>query len=139
MRTPDAVSPRQYPSKNALMAPSARSNKACLNEVSQPRHSLRGFRLGTASAPAHPRSDVATWQQLVYKLYDSIDTTFTATQLCLNIGACQPLGSWASGQKRRSVMWQYVVDLPKNNVGTFYHFIPRHRIINCFFIETTTK
>ena len=51
-RTPDAVSPRQYPPKNALMAPFARSNKAGLNEVSQPCHSLRGFRLGTASAPS---------------------------------------------------------------------------------------
>ena len=53
-QTPDAVSPRQYPSKNALMAPSARSNKVGLNEVSKPCHSLRGFRLGTASAPAVP-------------------------------------------------------------------------------------
>ncbi len=50
-RTFDTTSPRQYPSKNALMAPSARSNKACLNEISQPCRSLRGFRLGTASAP----------------------------------------------------------------------------------------
>ena len=33
------------------MAPSARSNKVGLNEISQPCRSLRGFRLGTASAP----------------------------------------------------------------------------------------
>ena len=51
-RAPDATSPRQCPTKNALMAPSARSNKACLNEVSQPHRSLRGFRLDTASAPS---------------------------------------------------------------------------------------
>ena len=29
------------------------------------------------------RSDVATWQQLVDKLYDSLDTTFTATHCML--------------------------------------------------------
>ena len=52
LRTPDAISPRQCPTKNGLIPPSARSNKACLNEVSQPRRSLRGFRLDTASAPS---------------------------------------------------------------------------------------
>ena len=41
------------------------------------------FRLYTASPPAHPRSDVATWQQLVDKLYDCLDTTFTATHFLL--------------------------------------------------------
>ena len=41
------------------------------------------FRLYTASPPAHPRSDVATWQQLVDKLYDSLDTTFVSTHFML--------------------------------------------------------
>ena len=73
------VTPRLVANKDYVTVPSLR-----------PRRGFAGFakcfRLGTASAPAHPRSDVATWQQLVYKLYDSLDTTFTATQLCLNIG-----------------------------------------------------
>ena len=63
-RTFDTISPRQCPTKNGLIPPSARSNKVGLNEISQPRRSLRGFRLDTASAPAHPRSDVAAWQHL---------------------------------------------------------------------------
>ena len=47
------------------------------------------FRLDTASAPAHPRSDVATWQQRGDKLSDWLDTTFTATHFCLRIAVRQ--------------------------------------------------
>ena len=61
-RTPDAVSPRQCPTKNGLIPPSSRS-KVILVRSHSYAPSFRGFRLDTASPPAHPRSDVAVWQQ----------------------------------------------------------------------------
>ena len=41
--------------------------------------SRRAMMLLSAFKSVRLRSDVATWQQLVDKLYDSLDTTFVAT------------------------------------------------------------
>ena len=115
LRTFDAVSPRQYPSKKyrlaitTLRTPDARSaqsnivivrfqsyaptlrcrcvatprlvaNKDFVTAPSlRPRRGFAAFakcfRLGTASAPAHPRSDVAVGQHLAAHCKVSVETT----------------------------------------------------------------
>ena len=51
LRTPDAISPRQCPTKNGLIPPSSRS-KVILDGSHSYAPSFRGFRLDTASPPA---------------------------------------------------------------------------------------
>ena len=46
-----------------------------------------------------PHQAFATWQQLGSILFCWCDTTFAATHLCLNIGACQQLGSVSKAVK----------------------------------------
>ena len=49
LRSPDAISPQQCPTKNALMAPSSRSKEVVVRARFY-APSFRGFRLDTASA-----------------------------------------------------------------------------------------
>ena len=55
LRAPDAVSPRQCPTKNGLIPPSSRSKEVIVRPRSY-APSFRGFRLDTASAPSLKQS-----------------------------------------------------------------------------------
>ena len=80
LRTPDAVSPRQCPTKNGLIPPSSRSKEVIVRAHSY-APSFRGFRLDTASAPARLGSDVATWQYLAANCNVSVKIGLTCSLL----------------------------------------------------------
>ena len=87
-RTPDAVSPRQCPTKNGLIPPSSRSKEVIVRTHFY-APSFRGFRLDTASPPAHPRSDVAVWQQRGSQYQRNVTKVAVGQHLDRNSNICR--------------------------------------------------
>ena len=87
-RTPDAVSPRQCPTKNGLIPPSSRSKEVIVRTHFY-APSFRGFRLDTASPPAHPRSDVAVWQQRGSQYQRNVTKVAVGQHLDRNSNVCK--------------------------------------------------